>query len=78
LLLWSELRTSASDAPLPASAFQTDLSAVAEQGEGRRDPSFAVEGLTESLELVSLGIDHLSYLKFLLQDTKQTISIFQG
>jgi hypothetical protein len=54
------------------------LSAVAEQGEGRRDRSFALEALTETLELVLLGIDHLSYLKYLLQGTKQTISIFQG
>jgi hypothetical protein len=30
------------------------------------------------LELVPLAIDHLSYLKFLLQDTEQTISIIQG
>jgi hypothetical protein len=30
-----------------------------------------------ALELVPLGIDHLSYLNFLLQDTKQTISIIQ-
>jgi hypothetical protein len=30
------------------------------------------------LELVLLGIDRLSYLNFLLQDTKQTISVIRG
>jgi hypothetical protein len=30
------------------------------------------------LELVPLGIDHVSHLNFVLQDTKQTISIIQG
>jgi Membrane transport protein len=30
------------------------------------------------LELVPLAIDQLSYLRFLLQDTEQTISIVQG
>jgi len=31
-----------------------------------------------ALELFPFGIHHLSYLNFLLQDTKQTISIIQG
>jgi phosphoribosyl-dephospho-CoA transferase len=43
----------------------------------------ALAGIEEKLanlplELVPLGIDHVSYLNFLLQDTKQTISIIQG
>jgi hypothetical protein len=42
-----------------------------------RDDQF--EALAEwlALELVPLGIDHLSYLNILLQDTKQTISFIQ-
>jgi hypothetical protein len=49
-------------------------------GAGRRKkgPKFAVEALTESLELPLLGMQYLFYLNFLLQDTKQTISTIQG
>jgi Malonate decarboxylase, alpha subunit, transporter len=46
--------------------------------EHEHDDQFGALAEWLALELVPLGIDHLSYLKFLLQDTKQTISIIQG
>jgi hypothetical protein len=40
-----------------------------------RGPILPKEKIVQAIEIL---IDHLSYLKFLLQDTKQTISIVQG
>jgi hypothetical protein len=46
--------------------------------EHEHDDKFGALAEWLALELVPLGIDHLSYLNLLLQDTKQTISIIRG
>jgi hypothetical protein len=41
-------------------------------------PTRGLEHELDALELVSLGVNHMFYLNFLSQHTKQTISIIQG
>jgi hypothetical protein len=47
-------------------------------GNGRNQCGSVTEPLLRDVKMVSLGVNHMFYLNFLSQHTKQTISIIQG